>query len=155
MISRKTPARGPLLDPPTNIMFSYQSPRRAQLREPQSDQPKNSRVRSCSYQQLRQVPNTPCPLRSVRRDKSQLTMMIEMKMMEAMLTGVPVTVGGHLVSKKLAGPISLVVDLSWRYFPPPFFSGNFFRKKNFLNIVNIQSFSYHILKLYVICECIR
>ena len=155
MLPRENLPRGPLLDPPTKIIFSYRTPQRDQLREPQSDRPTNRRVRSCSYQTLRQVPNTPCPLRSVGRDKSQLTMMIAMKMMEAMLTGVPVPVGGHPVARTLAGPRGPVVDFSWRYFPPTFFYRTNFRKKKFLNIVNIQSFSCHILRLYVICECIR
>ena len=63
--------RGPLLDPSTNIIVSSWPHRRDPLRGPQSAPPTNSRVRSCSFQPASQGPNTPCPLVSVRRDKSR------------------------------------------------------------------------------------
>ena len=52
-----------------NIRVSDRPPRKDPLRGPQLAPSTNSRVRSCSYQPERQVPNTPCPLQSIGRDK--------------------------------------------------------------------------------------
>ena len=41
------------------------------------------------------------------------------------------------------------------FFASSLLSGKNLQKRNFLNLVTIQSFSYHILRLYVICEYIR
>ena len=40
------------------------------------------------------------------------------------------------------------------YLPPPFSLGKL-HKRNFLNLVTMQSFSCQMLRLYVICEVIR
>ena len=93
VLPRRAPSRRPLLDPPANSRVRSRPPRRAPLRGPQSAPPTNITFRSRSYQPARRVPNTPCPLQYVRRDKSQLTIMIAMKITESMLIGVPVPVG--------------------------------------------------------------
>ena len=128
MLPHQASTRGPLLDPTTNIRVSSRPPRRDPLRGPQPALPTNSRVRSRSYQPARRGPNTPCPLRSLGRDKSRLTMMITMKMTEAILTGASVTVGENPVARTLGGQRGPVVDLSWRYLPPDFSLGQFFEK---------------------------
>ena len=118
-----------MLDPPTNIIVSSQPPWQAPLIGPQSDLSTNSRVRSYSYQQASQGQNTPCPLRSLGIDKSQLTMMIEITMTEEMLMGVPVPVGKQPSAITLTGPRVPVVDLSWHYLPRPFSLGQIFKKR--------------------------
>ena len=127
-VPRRDPPRGPLLDPPTNIIFRSRPPRRDPLIGHQSAPPTNSRVRYHSYQPARRGPNTPFPLQSAGRDKSRLTIMITTTMTEAIFTGGAVPVGEQPASSTLKGTRVPVVDLSWRYLPPPFSLGQICEK---------------------------
>ena len=100
------------------IRVSFLPPQKAPIKVTPSAPPTNSRLISCSYQTSRIGPNTPCHLKSIGRYKLRLTMMIAMTTIEAMLMGVPVTVGEQLEARKLSGSRGPDIDLSWHYLPP-------------------------------------
>ena len=117
----KSPPGGVLLDMSTKIRVSSELPRQSPLRGHQSAPPTDIRVIYCSYQPERWVPNTPCTVRYLGREKITTHDDDSDDDDRGVVDGG--ASAGRGTASTLTGPRVPANDLSWRYLHPPFSLG--------------------------------